>query len=182
MIQVKGKIQINVSPQQVFSLLSDVRECAELNPRIKVIDITSEPAGKVREGTVFHYRIVVAGHMTEYSSQVVACVPNELLQIRTNTNPEVDIQYHIKPVAEGCCLEQELTSTTKPEASEPVELPGWFSRLMEKFTEQPPGSEQTPEFQLQDDTAMKEELQGQLDEWLMIVKKHLESQQGKFKA
>ena len=72
MIQVKGEVTIHVSSQQVFDLLSDVRECAELNPRIKVIDISSEPAGRVGEGTVFHNRIVVAGRLTEYDSEVVA--------------------------------------------------------------------------------------------------------------
>jgi len=33
MIRVKGTVNINASPEQVFVLLSDARQCAELNPR-----------------------------------------------------------------------------------------------------------------------------------------------------
>lgn len=182
MIQVKGEINIRVSPQQVFTLLSDVRECAELNPRIKVIEITLEPAGRVGEGTVFHNRIVVAGRMTEYNSKVIAYIPNQLLHIKTNTNPELDIKYHIKPVAEGCCLEQEFIATMRPEETVPVKLSGWFGKLLERLTEQPSGSAQNTASQQREEITMREELQAQLDEWLMIVKNHLEEQRGIFKA
>ena len=85
MIQVKGEININASPEQVFVLLSDARQCAELNPRIEVIDIATEPAGELRQGTVFHYRIVVEGRMTEYSSTILSCEPNQSLEVQTNT-------------------------------------------------------------------------------------------------
>lgn len=137
MIQVKGEVNIRVSPQQVFSLLSDVRELAELNPRIKVIAITSEPAGRVGEGTVFHNRIVVAGRMTEYSSKVIEYKVDQLLHIRTNTNPEVETRYHLTPIAGGCCLEQEYTLSMKAEESLSAEVPGWFAKLVERFTGQP---------------------------------------------
>lgn len=94
MIQVKGETSIRVNPHEEFTLLSDVRQCAELNPRIKVIDITSELPDRAREGTVFYNRIVVAGRMTEYSSKVVAYIPIQLLAKKTNTYPEVDIKYY----------------------------------------------------------------------------------------
>lgn len=182
MIQVTGEVTIHVSPQQVFDLLSDVRECAELNPRIKVIDISSEPAGRVGEGTVFHNRIVVAGRMTEYDSEVVACKPNELLHIKTRTNPEAENKYTIIPVAEGSCLKQEFISSMTTEETTPVELPGWFVKLTERLTAQPSASEKDTASQQQDEAIMREELQAQLDEWLIIVKKYLEEQQGTFKA
>ena len=182
MVQVKGEINIHVSPQEVFALLSDVRECAELNPRIQVIDITSEPAGRVGEGTVFHNRIVVAGRMTEYDSKVIVFKPDQLLHIRTNTNPEVNVKYQLTPVTEGCRLEQEFISSSRPEEPTPAKLPGWFAQLMDRLTEQSPGVAQDTESQQQDEVMMREELQTQLDEWLAIVKKHLEQQQGKFKA
>lgn len=67
MIQVKGEININASAEQVFALLCDVRQCADLNPRIEVINISAEPEGQLSEGTVFQYRIVVEGRMTEYT-------------------------------------------------------------------------------------------------------------------
>lgn len=182
MIQVKGTVNINVSPEQVFALISDARQCAELNPRISVIDIVAEPLGEVHKGTVFHNRIVVEGRLTEYSSKVVAFEPDSLLQIKTDTYPEVSIKYHIRPTADGACLEQELTSSVTHEEPIPVNLPGWFARLVDKFTEEPSSSEQDMQSQQQEEAMLKEELQVQLDEWLTIVKKYLEAQRNNFLA
>ena len=82
-----------------------MRRCGELNPRIKVINITSQPPGSVRKGTVFHYRIVVEGRMSEYSSKVVASEPDCLMETQTDTDPVVNIRVKITPISDGACLD-----------------------------------------------------------------------------
>ena len=182
MIHVKGSVNINASPEQVFVLLSDARQCAELNPRIEVIDIATEPAGELRQGSIFHYRIVVEGRMTEYSSRVLSYEPDQSLEVQTDTDPVVNIKYKITPDGEGAILEQVLTSSAAERRSEPVEYPGWFSRLVDRLVKTPQSPEEDAVLRRKDEAIVQEQLQSQLDEWLMIIKKYLEDQRSKFMA
>lgn len=182
MIQVQGSVNIQASAEKVFALISDVRRCGELNPRIEVINITNEPVGKVEQGTVFHYRIVVEGKMTDYSSKVVAFEPNRLMETQTNTDPVVNISIKIKPIEGGVCLEQELTSTVTREESAPVEFPGWFAKLMGRLEKETNSAEHGEVLLQQQEVTMQEQLQVQLNEWLAIVKKHLEEERDQFFA
>jgi uncharacterized protein YndB with AHSA1/START domain len=72
MISVKGAVKINASPEQVFALITDVWQCAELDAQITVLDISVRPEGAMREGSMIHYRVATEGHIREYQSQVVA--------------------------------------------------------------------------------------------------------------
>ena len=182
MIQVQGSVNIQASAEKVFALISDVRRCGELNPRIEVINITNEPVGKVEQGTVFHYRIVVEGKMTDYSSKVVAFEPNRLMETQTNTDPVVNISIKIKPIEGGVCLEQKLTSTVTREESAPVEFPGWFAKLMGRLEKETNSAEHGEVLLQQQEATMQEQLQVQLNEWLAIVKKHLEEERDQFFA
>lgn len=85
-------------------------------------------------------------------------------------------------MAEGCCLEQELISLVGLEEQMPVKLPGWFAKLVERFQSNRLVLSKAPRRSKQDEAIMRKELQAQLNEWLMIVKKYLEVQQGKFNA
>ncbi|WP_455222964.1 SRPBCC family protein [Kaarinaea lacus] len=182
MIRVKGSVNIETRPDQVFALISDARKCAELNPRIEVIDISAEPADQLHEGTVFHNRVVVEGRMTEYTSKVVAFEPDHSLQIKTNTYPEVTITYQVAPVPGGSRLEQELISSVTREDPIPVNLPYWFAKLVDMFAKESHSPEERAALQRQEEAMMTEELQAQLDEWLAVVKKYLEEQRDKFLA
>lgn len=182
MIQVKGTVNIQTSPEQVFALVSDVRQCGALNPRIEVINITAEPAGQMREGTIFHYRIVVEGRMTEYTSKVLTFEPGRMIEIQTNTDPVVNIRYVIIPAAGGSSLEQELTSSLPEQESVPLELTGWLAKLVGKVAKDTDSPEKRDALIKQEEAMMEEQLQIQLDEWLLIVKKYLEEQRGTFLA
>ena len=182
MIQVKGSVNIQASPEEVFALVSDVRRCGELNPRVEVINITNEPAGQVAEGTVFHFRIVIQGKMTEYSSRVVAFEPNRLMETQTDTDPVVNISIRIEPIEGGVCLEQELTSAVTRQESTPIQLPGWFSKLMGRLEKETNSAETGEALYQQQEATMQEQLQVQLNEWLAVVKKHLEEERDKFLA
>ena len=182
MIRAKGSVNIQTSPEQVFALVSDVRQCGELNPRIEVINITAQPAGQMREGTTFHYRIVVEGRMTEYTSKVLTFEPGRMIEIQTDTDPVVTIRYVIKPTADGSSLEQELTSSLPKRESAPLELTDWFAKLLDKLVKDSDSPEQREAFRQQQEAMMQEQLQAQLNEWLVIVKKYLEEQRDTFLA
>jgi hypothetical protein len=182
MIRVKSSVNIQASPEEVFALISDVRRCGEINPRVEVINISTEPPGQVVEGTIFHYRIVIQGKMTEYSSKVIAFEPNQLMETQTDTYPVVNISIKIEPIEGGVCLEQELTSSVPPEESTPVAFPGWFSKLMGRFEEETNAAEGGEALVKEQEAVMQEQLQEQLDEWLSVVKKHLEEERNTFLA
>ncbi|WP_455219680.1 SRPBCC family protein [Kaarinaea lacus] len=182
MIHVKSAVNIQASPEDVFSLISDVRRCGELNPRIEVINISSEPAGQLSEGTVIHYRIVVEGRMTEYSSKVVAFEPGRLMETQTDTDPVVTITIRIHPVEGGVCLEQELATSVARQQSTSVELPGWFAKLMGRLEKETNSAEYGDTLYQRQEQTMQDQLQVQLDEWLAIVKKHLEEERNQFFA
>ena len=182
MIRVNGSVNINANPQQVFALISDVHQCGELNPWIKVINITAEPAGQMRAGTIYHYRIVVEGRMTEYTSKVLAFEPDRVIEIQTDTDPVVNIKYRLAPIAEGSHLEQEMTSSVKGPQPAQVVLPGWFAKLMGNLVKEVRSPEQNEVLLRQEEAMTQQQLQAQLDEWLAIVKKYLEDQRDTFLA
>lgn len=182
MIHAKSSVNIQASPEEVFTLVSDARRCGELNPRIEVINISNEPAGQLDEGTIIHYRIVIEGKMTEYNSKVVAFEPDRLLETQTDTDPVVNIRISIEPIADGVCLEQELTSNVTRQETAQLALPGWFSKLMGRLEKETDGAEYGEALYKQQEKTMQAQLQVQLDEWLAVVKKHLEEERDQFFA
>lgn len=181
-IHAEGSVNIQASPEQVFALICDVRRCAEINPRIAVINITADPPGPVREGTVFYNRIVVEGRMIEYSSKVLTFAPEREIEIRTDSYPVVNIRYKVEPIAEGARLDQALTSSAQREEPVSVALPGWFGKLATMFGANADDAAQMDRQRQQEQAMAQRELQSQLDEWLTIVKKYLETQQNKLLA
>jgi len=181
MIRVKGSIKIEISPEQVFALISDVHQCGQLNPRIEVLSISANPPGQISEGTVFHNRVVVEGRLTEFTSKVVAYEPSRLLQLKSDSYPELSVKYQVVPVPGGARLEQELTSSVTQENPIPVNLPYWFARLVDLFAKESSRQEHSAAIK-QEEALMENELQAQLDEWLAIVKKYLEDQRNKLLA
>ena len=155
---------------------------AELNPRIEVIDIATEPAGELPQGTVFHYRVVLEGRMTEYSSRILSSEHNQSLEVQTDTEPVVIMKYKITPGGEGAILEQELMSSAANRQSEQVEYLGWFSRLLGSLVKTPQSPEEDAALRQKDEAIVQEQLQSQFDEWLMIVKKYLGDQRSKLLA
>ena len=182
MIHVKSSVNIQASPEEVFTLISDVRRCGELNPRVEVINISIEPSGKLDKETLIHYRIVVEGRMTEYSSKVVAFEPNRLMETQTNTDPVVNISISIEPIAGGVRLRQELTSSVTRQDSTPLELPGWFAKLVGRLEKETNSAEHGEALYQQQEKTMQDQLQVQLEEWLAVVKKHLEEERDQFLA
>ncbi|MGD8569075.1 MAG: SRPBCC family protein [Gammaproteobacteria bacterium] len=181
MIRVSGSVNINVRPEQVFALVTDVCQCGKLNPRVEVISIVAEPQGPMRQGTVYHNRIVVEGRMTEFTSNVIGFEPNTFLEIRTNTYPAVTTQYRVKSRGEGACLEQQMTSEmTPPEPLSPA-LPPWLHKIFGKSPHSANDADQKAAFQRQEHL-LQQQLQKQLEEWLQVVKSYLENQRGKFLA
>ena len=136
----------------------------------------------MREGTVFHYRIVVEGRMSEYSSKVIAFEPNRLMETQTNTDPMVKFRVKITPLSEGVCLEQEITASITQQESTPVELPAWFAKLIGRLEKETNSAEKGEALLKKQESLMEEQIQAQLEEWLVIVKKHLEEQCDQFFA
>ncbi|MGD8559642.1 MAG: SRPBCC family protein [Gammaproteobacteria bacterium] len=182
MINASRVVNIDASPEEVFTLISDVHQCGELNPWIKVINITPEPPGAMRKGTKYHYRVVVKGKMTEYTSEVVVFEPGRLIETQTYTNPPLNITYRIDPAGEGTILEQEITTALPQQEPQAVEVPGWFSKLVGKFGIDKEAPDHVDDTLQQEEEQIRQQFQEQLNEWLDIVKNHIESQRGKFQA
>lgn len=79
-------------------------------------------------------------------------------------------------------LEQELISSAAERESETVEFPGWFSKLVDRFVKDSHNSEEKDALKQEEEGIVQQQLQAQLSEWLMIVKKYLEDQRSRFLA
>lgn len=181
MLRVTGSVNINVSPEQVFALIADVRQCGKLNPRIEVISITAEPAGSMRQGTVYHHRIVAEGHLREFTSNVTTFEPNTLIEIRTNTYPAVTTRYRVEAWGEGATFEQQMTAEVMPPKPLSPSLPPWLYKLFGKWIQSDNNADQTAVLD-QQEQMLQQQLQNQLNEWLQVVKNYLEKQRGTFLA
>jgi hypothetical protein len=159
-----------------------VRQCADLNPSVEVIDIKVDPPGPMRRGSIFHYRVVIKGHMTEYSSEVIAFEPNGLIEIETKAHPVLTTKYTIAALSEGVRLDEELTSSLPHYELPKVDVPNWFKKLVGDFSDASDDSNIDRSLLEQEEAELQQQLQAQLNEWLLIVKKYVETQRGKFLA
>ena len=75
-----------------------------------------------------------------------------------------------------------MTASIKQQETTPVVLPGWFAKLVGRLEKEAGSADKSEILLQQQEVVMQEQLQAQLDEWLSIVKKHLEEERNQFFA
>jgi uncharacterized protein YndB with AHSA1/START domain len=176
MVKVSASVIIDVKPEAVFALITDLQRKTKLCPHTAVLGITRHPDGPVEPGTVFHHRVAVDGHIADYHNTVVEIVPGQRMVTQSDSETSFKIIVEVEPTSSGTRLTQE-------ESFELVELilptPGAKGRLGKFFRlifGEGDVIRQGEESLARDIQEMQDKLQPRLQEWLSSIKCHLEKE------
>jgi hypothetical protein len=175
LVLIKASVDINgVDPSEVFALVTDLRRKFLFCPNVAVIDISRQPDGPVDVDTIFHHRIALDSHITDYNNRVVAFSPGRRMVTESESNPFCRIEVTVEPLESGTRLTQQEALDLK-ELEMPVpQAPRWSGKLYRSFfgdekIVQPPG-----DLLAQEAEEMHSHLQPRLDAWLNNIKEYLE--------
>ena len=170
---------IRADPAEGFTLVSDLRRKARLNPAIEVIRIELESGEPVREGSVFRHRFAKDGRILEYRSRCVACVPPRLFVSRGETDPPFEVRVTVEPGAEGCRLTQQETLEVEAEALDALDAGGakaqTFSDVLRLLALFPSARPLSSELRALQRERVAARLSRELALWLDAIRAHLEA-------
>ncbi|UCE88653.1 MAG: SRPBCC family protein [Pseudomonadota bacterium] len=182
MVSVKASVDIQADPAAVFDLMTDVPRKAKLDRSVHVIGIARETPGPIREGTVFHYRLVIEDKMADYRNTVIAFEPGRLMVTRSDSNPHFEISIVVEPIEGGARVTQEERFTLTAMAMPIPTAQGIFGGFMRLLFGGAEKIEQDAEDLAAEEEEMATKLQPRLEAWLQSIKKHLETQTGYLEA
>jgi hypothetical protein len=173
-------VEIRAEAAEVFSLVSDLRRKAALNPTIKVIRVELEGQQTIGEGSVFYHRIQRGMRIVEYRSRCLRYVPPYHFQTRSETNPPFEVTVAVEPTPCACLLTQREVLEVTPEmldALEPPEAKGGPFREVVRLVSLFPGTRQLEsELRAHQRERLKRRLTRELRAWLDAIKAYIESQ------
>ena len=82
-----ANVKIRANPEEVFTVVSDLRRKVRLNPHSEVIRVELESEEPVQESSVFYHRFYRGTQIIEYRSRCVRLVPPWLFESRSDTDP-----------------------------------------------------------------------------------------------
>lgn len=100
-------VEIRAKPEEVFSILANVRKRLELNPNWKVVGVEQVTMGEPKEGTKFRVKLEVGKNIVEYISQWKEYVKNKKIASKTLTGHEVSVTLHLQEIPGGTRLTHE---------------------------------------------------------------------------
>lgn len=176
MVKVSASVVINVKPEEVFALITDLRRKTNLCPHTVVLDITKHPDGPIDLGTVFHHRVAVDGHIADYHNTVIEFVSGRRMVTQSDSKTSFKIIVEVEATSSGTRLTQE-------ESFELVELiiptpsaKGWLGKFFRFLFGKGKVIRQGNESLMHDTQEMQEKLQPRLQVWLDGIKRHLEKE------
>lgn len=182
MVSVKASVDIQADPAAVFDLMTDVPRKAKLDRSVHVIGIARETPGPIREGTVFHYRLVIEGKIADYRNTVTAFEAGRLMVTRSDSNPQFEITIEVEPIAGGARVIQEERFTLRAMAMPIPTAQGIFGGFLRLLFGGAEKIEQNPDDLAAEEHELAAALQPRLEDWLQAIKKHLETQTGYLEA
>ena len=179
LLTFSASVEIHAGAAEAFTLVSDLRRKARLNPSIRVIRIDLEGEEPVREGSVFRHRFEKAGRIIEYRSRCVRCLPPRLVESRGETDPPFEVRVTIEPLAGGCRLTQEETLEVDPEKLEALGAAQSSGSAFWDFVRLLPISPGLralgSELRAFERERLMVGLRGELEVWLDAIRAHLEA-------
>lgn len=176
MVKISASVVINVKPEEVFALITDLQRKTNLCPNTVVLNITKHPDGPIELGTVFHHRVAVDGHIADYHNTVVEIVSGQRMVTQSDSKTSFKIIVEVEPISSGTRLTQE-------ESFELIELifptpsaKGWLGKFFRLIFGKGDTIRQGDEALARDTQEMQEKLQPRLQAWLNSIKCHLEKE------
>lgn len=176
-----ASVAVRAEAEEVFTLVSDLRRKARLNPNIQVIGVELEGGEPLREGSVFHHKFRKGGRVLAYRTRCIRMVPPRLFETRSETEPPFEVRVSVEPTLEGCRLTQQETLEVGPElldALEPGHPMEQAFRDALSLLSVLPGLRLFPaEWRAQQRDRLARRLTGELQAWLNAIKAQLEARQ-----
>ena len=174
-----ANVEIRANPEEVFTVVSDLRCKARLNPHIDVIRVELESEEPVQEGSVFYHRFYRGTRIMEYRSRCVRLVPPWLFESRSETDPPFDVRVTVDRIPTGCRLTQQEEVEVTSELlnafeSTPTKLRS-FRDIMLLFALFPSMRSLGSEIGAFQRERVIRKLAGELQSWLDAIRAHLEA-------
>ena len=181
-VTLRASTEINVAPEEVFALVSDLRLKTPLCPHTAVIRITKQPEGPVAVGTTFQQRVTIDGHIADYQNRVIEFIPSKRMVTESDTSPSFRIVVTVEPNGNGCRLTQ-VESFPLSELIMPIpKANGWIGKLLRGMFGKGEFISQGDESLVNEATEMRNKLEPRLEAWLASIKQHLEAQRHQLPA
>jgi hypothetical protein len=181
-VKVRTSVDINATPEQVFTLITDLPKKTKLCPHTAIIRIVQLPAGPVEVGTIFYHRVVVNGQIVDYHNNVTEFENNKRMVTQSDTQPSFRIEVTVEAINEGCRLSQE-ESFSLSELLVPIPKGiGWLGKILKFFFGDKEVLRQGENSLAREAEETRADLQNRLEGWLNGIRKHLNKQTKKLKA
>lgn len=178
-----ASLQVRAPTAEVFTLVSDLRRKALLNPNIRVIRVELEGGEPVREGSVFYHRFQRGQRILEYRTRCMRCVPPRLFETRGLADSLFEVRVTVEPLPEGSRLTQEETVEVTSEvldALDPAPVGGrTFGDVMKLLMLFPSARPLGAELRAHQRERVARRLAGELESWLEAIRQHLEAGSGR---
>lgn len=129
MIRTQIRVDIDAPQEKVWELITDPKQMELWSPIVR--DLSYDPAGPIRVGTIRRARIESKGKVHELYTQVTHCdPPNYFTEVAQGENPF--FMGSIKSTQLTYRLEPEGTDQTNFIFTVQFEIPGFLGRLLNK--------------------------------------------------
>jgi hypothetical protein len=179
-----ASVEVRTSPERAFSLVSDLRDKARLNPSAEVLHVALLGGGPVREGSVFHSRLRRGRQIVEYRTRCVRCEPPRRYWTSSETDPPFHVRVAVDPRPGGCRITQEEELAVTPamlDTLEPPPGPRGFAEALAAMALVPGLRPLDGHVRAMQRERVARRLAAELAAWLEAIRAHLEreaAQQG----
>lgn len=178
---VSRSIHINAPVARVFALMSDPLARSQLNPDATPLRVEIEGEACLRVGSVCRFRLQIGKRIVEYRTRVREFVLDRRIVSESDTAVPFEITVETLPEDGGTRLTQtedfEPSDEMLIEAAPPAGVSGrlarriaWMLPFLDTDTAQNERQRQ--------EQALREKLEGNLDRWLIAIRRHLEAPPG----
>jgi uncharacterized protein YndB with AHSA1/START domain len=101
---VSRNIDIAATAERVWTLVTDPRRRASLNPAVKVIEVEIAGGGPLQRDSSTRYRLAIGGRIVEYRTRVLELVPGRRLVTRSDSAAPFETTLELTPLASGTRL------------------------------------------------------------------------------
>ncbi len=173
---IVASVDIKADPFFVFSLVKDIPYRTRLNPHAHVIDVVKETRGPIDVGTRFCQRQVIEGKLVEYRCWCTEYIPEQILEMKSDTNPSFKVRIIVEPIDGGVRLTQEESFELIPYVMCVPSAKGWLGKFLCRIFGNARVINQSLESLAKDELYIIADLQPKLAAWLYRIKLQLENQ------
>lgn len=172
-----ASVEVGVSPERAFQVVSDLREKARLDPNAELLHAALLGGEPVREGSVFHSRARRGRHIVEYRTRCVRCEPPRRFWTSSETDPPLHVRVAVDPRPGGCRITQEEELAVTPaalDALDPPPGPRGFAEALAAMALVPGLRPLDGHVRAMQRERVARRLTGELSAWLDAIRAHLE--------